>query len=76
MSMETLSDVQKQTIADALEGSSGTYDNAIAEQYGLELEELEAVADGMGVVRCECCGWWVATDETQDGATCLECVEE
>lgn len=70
-----MEDATKQAIADALEGSSGNYDGGICEQHGIELGELECIAGEMGVIRCECCGWWVAADETIDGATCDDCID-
>ena len=73
-----ISDAQRQAIADALEGTSGIYDQGICDQHGIELEELEFIAEQMGVVRCVVCGWWISIDETvpfDDGYACEDCVE-
>jgi len=76
--MIELSLQQKQAIADALEGSSGIYDNSICEQHGIDIVELEELAESLDVVRCVVCGWWVSRDETvpfDDGFSCEDCVE-
>ena len=64
--------MDKQAIADALEGTDGRFDEAIREQHKLELLELQTLAAEMGVVRCKECGWWVAESEIP-GGQCAGC---
>ena len=73
--MPSLTPEQIHKIVDTLEGTSGTYDHAIEEEYGLEGHELEELVAEY-IDHCAQCGWWISTDEldTIDGELiCTEC---
>lgn len=71
-----LSDEQKAAIVDHLSGTSGVYDAATCEEYSLEMSELEQIMEDGEWLRCEQCGWWVETCETNDNGNCEECAGE
>ena len=59
-------------VADQLRGTCDDIDDLIdiheqTMQWGLELDHL--------VLRCEQCGWWVDSDETNDDCYCEDCAE-
>ena len=76
--MPSLSIDQKQQIADELRGSSGTQVCQLAEDYNCDVHDIEAAAEEIGVLECQCCNWFVDEDELADYDTpmCLECYAE
>lgn len=57
-------------IVDVLRGTSGVYDDAVMERYGIDNLE-EALADS-DICRCSLCGWWVDKSEAEN-SVCEEC---
>lgn len=65
--MVTLTEDQKQKIADRLSGTSGSYDEKVLEEYGIEeIGDLEEIMGDMGYERCEGCGWWCENSELSE----------
>lgn len=65
-----------QKVAEDLNGSSGVYDDSVAEAHGLEDNELEELAEEGEIVRCEGCGWWVELSEVDDDNRCEDCTQD
>ena len=64
-----------QKVAEDLNGSSGVYDDSVAETYGLEDSELEELAEEGEIVKCSSCDWWVELSEVDDDNRCEDCAE-
>ena len=64
--MPQLTQEQKRKIHDTLIGTSGINDNAVCEEYGLELEDLEELCEELELKRYADCEWWTETDELAD----------
>lgn len=68
---------QQEKIADALEGTCNSgFD--LAEEYGVELEDIEEAAGVCGVYRCTVCDWWTRdlADVPDEDAICIDCAED
>lgn len=69
-----------QLVADRLNGTCGSLDSALQDEFGEDvelldfdqqlLEELDDIT-----MECEGCGWWVDAGEIDDGM-CQECTAE
>ena len=67
-------------IEDAVLFLTGTIGNSIeklAEDAGVSVDELMKAAAEQGVTECSECGWWMDTEETEDGEfLCWQCNQD
>lgn len=73
---ENLAKIRK--VADELQGSMGTLDSALEEEFGEDpdvdirlLQELDSIT-----MECENCGWWCETGEIDENNVCDDCRED
>lgn len=74
--MITLTAPQIENITASLRGSTGSLEETINEELGIEIESisdiagesLEAIDDE--IFLCETCGWWCGTDERAPAEIC------
>lgn len=68
---------QKDEIVERLAGTSGTYDNATAQEYGIERDDIDEIMDDAGYFCCEECEWWYEeadrAEEAEENNTCIGC---
>ncbi|MFA5525790.1 MAG: hypothetical protein WC992_03100 [Acholeplasmataceae bacterium] len=59
-------------VAEALAGTcrSGI---ELAEELGMEIDEVENLAANGGIERCGCCDWWCEISELNDDGFCEDC---
>lgn len=62
--MIPLTDAQRQGIADALDGTTGIHDAAIAARYDRTVEEVREIAANLDVLWCKGCSHYVSWGET------------
>lgn len=62
-------------LAAELVGTSGIYDQTLLEAHGItqSMDEIEALIEEYGVVRCSHCGWWVEADDISGEDRCEDC---
>lgn len=71
--MSTLTRQQQEEIVARLQGTSGVDDFRIAEDFDIELDDLEEIASEHGLERCKLCDWWFEAGELNDDYECEDC---
>ena len=71
---KTLTDQQKQAIADELLGSAAIETiSRLEKKYGVDDLEIRIAAEEMDVVECEGCNWFCESGELDDDLFCTDC---
>ncbi len=68
-----MTSAEKTALADRLLGTSGMDDSRIADELGIEIEDLEEAAGDNGVCRCKVCDWWHEDGELDEEEVCADC---
>lgn len=71
-----LSQNDKQKIADELLGTSGTLLHRLAEDYKVDICDIEEAAAECEVEKCNGCDWFVETSELDENGNCEDCRDE
>jgi hypothetical protein len=68
-----LSQENKNRIADDLLGTCSSGDS-LAEEFGVDVLEIQVAAEECEVIRCEGCSWWCELHEMNENNECEDCV--
>lgn len=65
-------------IAEQLDGTAGTLETILEDEYGLEFHEVPLELLNLldeHVMQCSLCGWWSDSSGFDDDQVCAECQE-